>query len=159
VCRIQALTVLCVPNSPDSGLPDRFSQPAHKTARCIRRLDGLFESRHSVFLVQIRQLWECMWTQGWFAEVPCGEKMLYSGTDSESYITEYSLVCEEKNCQLWACVCTARAGAGGGLVFKAHRLLYHSTPGLRVIKQKKKCGRRSTGRRTLSRLLYSRHRS
>jgi len=26
----------------------------------------------------------------------------------------------------------------GGLVFKAHRLLYHSTLGLRVIKQKKK---------------------
>jgi len=25
----------------------------------------------------------------------------------------------------------------GGLVFKAHRLLYHSTPGLRVIKKKK----------------------
>ena len=26
----------------------------------------------------------------------------------------------------------------GGLVFKAHRLLYHSTPGSRVIKKKKK---------------------
>jgi len=26
----------------------------------------------------------------------------------------------------------------GGLVFKAHRLLYHSTLGLRVIKEKKK---------------------
>ena len=26
----------------------------------------------------------------------------------------------------------------GGLVFEAHRLLYHSTPGLRVIKKKKK---------------------
>ena len=26
----------------------------------------------------------------------------------------------------------------GGLVFKAHRLLYHSTLGLRVIKKKKK---------------------
>ena len=25
----------------------------------------------------------------------------------------------------------------GGLIFKAHRLLYHSTPGLRVIKKKK----------------------
>ena len=30
--------------------------------------------------------------------------------------------------------------AGGGLVFKAHRLLYHSTLGLRVIKKKKKKG-------------------
>ena len=28
----------------------------------------------------------------------------------------------------------------GGLVFKAHRLLYHSTLGLRLIKKKKKCG-------------------
>jgi len=30
----------------------------------------------------------------------------------------------------------------GGLIFEAHRLLYHSTPGLRVIKKKKKspCG-------------------
>jgi len=26
----------------------------------------------------------------------------------------------------------------GGLIFKAHRLLYHSTPGLRVIKKKKR---------------------
>jgi len=33
----------------------------------------------------------------------------------------------------------------GGLVFKAHRLLYHSTLGLRVIKKKKKeCVRGST---------------
>ena len=31
----------------------------------------------------------------------------------------------------------------GGLVFKVHRLLYHSTGGLRVIKKKKKKGRRS----------------
>jgi len=29
---------------------------------------------------------------------------------------------------------------GLGLVFKAHRLLYHSTPGLRVIKKMKKFG-------------------
>ena len=29
------------------------------------------------------------------------------------------------------------AGTGTGLVFKAHRLLYHSTLGLRVIKKKK----------------------
>jgi len=28
----------------------------------------------------------------------------------------------------------------GGLVFKAHRLVYHSTLGLRVIKKKKKVG-------------------
>ena len=28
----------------------------------------------------------------------------------------------------------------GGLVFKAHRLLYHSTLGLRVIKKKRRCG-------------------
>ena len=28
--------------------------------------------------------------------VPRGEKMLYSGTDPESYITEYTLVYEEK---------------------------------------------------------------
>jgi len=32
----------------------------------------------------------------------------------------------------------------GGLVFKAHRLLYHSTLGLRVIKKKKKVPRRTT---------------
>jgi len=32
----------------------------------------------------------------------------------------------------------------GGLVFKAHRLVYHSTLGLRVIKKKKKKKRRST---------------
>ena len=29
-------------------------------------------------------------------EVPRGEKMLYSGTDPESYITEYTLVYEEQ---------------------------------------------------------------
>jgi len=28
----------------------------------------------------------------------------------------------------------------GGLVFEAHRLVYHSTLGLRVIKKKKSCG-------------------
>jgi len=32
----------------------------------------------------------------------------------------------------------------GGLVFKAHRLLYHSTLGLRVIKKKKGCGSTSS---------------
>jgi len=31
----------------------------------------------------------------------------------------------------------------GGLVFKAHRLVYHSTLGLRVITKKKKCDRLS----------------
>ena len=31
----------------------------------------------------------------------------------------------------------------GGFVFKAHRRLYHSTPGLRVIKKKKEGGRNS----------------
>ena len=36
----------------------------------------------------------------------------------------------------------------GGLVFKAHRLLYHSTLGLRVIKKKKK------GCWCVTRLLY-----
>ena len=35
----------------------------------------------------------------------------------------------------------------GGLVFKAHRLLYHSTLGLRVIKKKKKKWRGNTKRR------------
>ena len=37
--------------------------------------------------------------------------------------------------------CVRNPGGGavrGGLVFKAHRLLYHSTLGLRVIKKKKK---------------------
>ena len=33
----------------------------------------------------------------------------------------------------------------GGLVFKAHRLVYHSTLDLRVIKKKKKKGRQVTG--------------
>ena len=33
-----------------------------------------------------------MW---WGGEVPHGEKMLYSGTDPESYITKYTLVYEE----------------------------------------------------------------
>ena len=32
---------------------------------------------------------------GVFGEVPRGEKMLYSGTDPESYITEYTLVYED----------------------------------------------------------------
>ena len=36
----------------------------------------------------------------------------------------------------------------GGLVFKAHRLLYHSTLGLRVIKKKKKSDDDETGRGT-----------
>ena len=34
----------------------------------------------------------------------------------------------------------------GGLVFKAHRLVYHSTLGLRVIKKKKKSSRRRAAR-------------
>ena len=29
-------------------------------------------------------------------EVPRGEKMLYSGTDPESHITEYTFLCEDK---------------------------------------------------------------
>ena len=29
-------------------------------------------------------------------EVPQGEKMLYSATEPESYITKYTLVCEDK---------------------------------------------------------------
>jgi len=33
----------------------------------------------------------------------------------------------------------------GGLVFKAHRLLYHSTLGLRVIKKKRKKRRVAAG--------------
>jgi len=54
-----------------------------------------------------------------------------------------------------------------GLVFKAHRLLYHSTPGSRVIKKKKKkkhLGRRLDSDETsrevtdLLLLLYSRYR-
>ena len=32
-------------------------------------------------------------------EVPRGEKMLYSGTDPESYITEYTLVYEDGGLQ------------------------------------------------------------
>ena len=36
----------------------------------------------------------------------------------------------------------------GGLVFKAHRLLYHSTLGLRVIKKKKKKDWRETSAST-----------
>jgi len=35
----------------------------------------------------------------------------------------------------------------GGLVFKAHRLLYHSTPDLRVIKKKKVGAKPAEGRR------------
>jgi len=35
----------------------------------------------------------------------------------------------------------------GGLVSKAHRLVYHSTLGLRVIKKKKYCRERRVGRR------------
>ena len=31
-----------------------------------------------------------------YGEVPCGEQMLYSGTDPESYITEHTLVYENK---------------------------------------------------------------
>ena len=34
----------------------------------------------------------------------------------------------------------------GGLVFKAHRLLYHSTLGLRFIKKKKTCTHHGHGR-------------
>jgi len=36
-------------------------------------------------------------------------------------------------------------GVRGGLVVKAHRLLYHSTLGLRLIKKKKKKGGRTLG--------------
>jgi len=40
-----------------------------------------------------RDLWG---VNRWRDEVPRGEKMLYSGTDPESYITEYTLVYEDK---------------------------------------------------------------
>ena len=42
-------------------------------------------------------------SMGWLVgsgEVPRGEKMLYSGTDPESYITEYSLVYEDYSLDL-----------------------------------------------------------
>jgi len=34
-------------------------------------------------------------------EVSRGEKMLYSGTDPESYITEYTLIYEDKEAERW----------------------------------------------------------
>ena len=37
-----------------------------------------------------------VWRKVGPGEVPRGEKMLYSGTDSESCITEHTLVCEDK---------------------------------------------------------------
>ena len=36
------------------------------------------------------------WQDAFSGEVPRGEKMLCSGTDAESYITEYTLVYEDK---------------------------------------------------------------
>jgi len=39
---------------------------------------------------------DMMIDSGLVGEVPRGEKMLYSGTDPESYITEYTSVYEEK---------------------------------------------------------------
>ena len=47
----------------------------------------------------------------------------------------------EKSLSLWGGVQLLRRNVKrfrGGLVFKAHRLLYHSTVGLRVIKKEKK---------------------
>ena len=83
-------------------------------------------------------------------EVPRGEKMLYSGTDPESYITDYTLVYEyfiqpsyvglheQMPCGLVDQLLRRNVKRfRGGLVFKAHRLLYHSTLGLRVIKKKR----------------------
>ena len=41
----------------------------------------------------------------------------------------------------------------GGLVFKAHRLLYHSTLGLRVTKKKKVAARTAGGSTTIEEMM------
>ena len=81
--------------------------------------------------------------------------MLYSGTDPETYITDYTLVNEDKVTDfrpkmgrkwLGSPLCGRVRNVKwfrGGLVFKAHSLLYRSTRGLRVIK-KKPCEPRPT---------------
>jgi len=56
--------------------------------------------------------------------------MLYSGTDPESYITECTLVYEDKEKK-------SAYRFRGGPVFKAHRLLHHSIVGLRVTKRRR----------------------
>ena len=60
-------------------------------------------------------------------------------THPESCITKYTSIRRSEMCDLstrgWEFRNVKRFR--GGLVFKAHRRLYHSTPGLRVIKKKK----------------------
>jgi len=53
------------------------------------------------------------------------------GTPTQSHISLSILVCEE-NQLAWV-----RKGFRGGLVFKTHRRVYHSTLGSRIIKMKK----------------------
>ena len=79
-------------------------------------------------------------------EVSRGEKMALRGTDPGLYITEYTLVYEDKivpGSSRWTVSRSYRwllsvKRFRGGLVFKAHRLVYHSTLGLRAIKKKRK---------------------
>ena len=93
-------------------------------------------------------------------EVPRGEKMLFSGTDPESYITEYAVVYEgpqpgtgvgkhseratlvlEDFLAFWRSVYFWRlhlAIFGAKANGKARGLLYHLTLGLRVMKKKQK---------------------
>jgi len=64
-------------------------------------LDSKFKERslYSIpYASQSRKLYEVPFGRD-SGEVPRGEKMPYSGTDPESYITEYTLVYEEQNIQ------------------------------------------------------------
>ena len=49
-----------------------------------------------VFRVSCLVLTDSRWREVDSGEVPRGQKMLYPGTDPESYITEYTLVYEDK---------------------------------------------------------------
>ena len=69
--------------------------------------------------------------------VPREKQMLKGHTYPESYITKYTSIRRKYESPAKLATCFWRRFRGG-LVFKAHRLLYHSTLDLRVIKKKKK---------------------
>ena len=78
-------------------------------------------------------------------EVPRREKMPYSGTDPESYVTVYTLVYKDdtddenvadvegtdENYLTEMC-----SGSDAGTYLRLIDFVYHSTPGLRVIKKR-----------------------
>jgi len=115
--QILALTVLYLPYSLDSVR----AVDGHSRVREFF-IDNLLVRVHFI-IVMIR----------WTGLAPWEFKFPFPGSLTSTFRSR----CRQKQ-QMKAMIESAIRNGRGGLVFEAHRLLHHSTLGLRVIKKKKK---------------------